>query len=259
MPVGHVYEQAALYCAAFNWPLDDEVDWLIGELGPTKSVVEPFCGQARYGPTFAARGIDYVGFDRCREMLAQARPVDGMQVVRADARAFELGRRFDLAWCPVNSICHLHQEAGIVSHLECVRRHLEPGGCYVVELELFSHDGPWTDPLPERSSWTVAHPDGGEVEAEWRRLSCDLARRIAVEEAHFEHRRDGVSVAVVRQQFQMRMWTAADLVELIGLAGFEVESVNLNRGSRGRPRVSFAPHLENGGENLYIFLRPVGG
>ncbi len=116
-----VYDEADLYCDAFSWSVEEEIDWLLRQHPKTGSVLEPFCGHARYAPGFASRGVAYVGFDIADSMLAKAPGGEGITVLRADARDFRIPhappRGFDLAWCPVNSLAHLTHEPDIIAHL----------------------------------------------------------------------------------------------------------------------------------------------
>ena len=54
-----LYTEAELYCAAFDWPVDAEVDWVLSHVPHAKSVLEPMCGNARYGPVFVERGLTF--------------------------------------------------------------------------------------------------------------------------------------------------------------------------------------------------------
>jgi SAM-dependent methyltransferase len=254
-PPGGVYDQAELYCLAFAGPVDGEVDWLLARVPGARSVLEPFCGQARFAEAFAERGLTYVGLDNSAAMLAHAPRGDGITLTVADATDFDLGRRFDLAWCPINSLCHLTREDEILAHLACVRRHLAPGGTYVVEIEIFRHDGPWDQGTPDRSTWAVDQPDGTHVLATVTREECDLASRTCTERAHYRRVRGETILAEVCDLFPMRMWTYEDLLELTRRSGFAIDGVCHNRGSKGRPEVPLDPQLENDGENHYFVLR----
>jgi hypothetical protein len=259
-----IYDEADLYCAAFSWSLDEEVGWLLGRYPEARSVLEPFCGHARYGPAFASRGVAYVGFDLAEPMLAQAPAGKDITVVRADARDFRIAQTppggFDLAWCPVNSLSHLVTEPDIVSHLRCVRRHLEAGGVYVVELSLVCHDGPWQDPAGMENAWAVPQPDGTTVHAAWRRLDCDLAARTCTERASFRRERDGTVISEVSTVFTMRIWSCADLVAVAGTAGFDVaDRAIVHKDFEPGPDVDLSPELENSGLNYYFCLTPSEG
>ncbi|MHC4427481.1 MAG: class I SAM-dependent methyltransferase [Planctomycetota bacterium] len=254
-----IYDEADLYCAAFTWSLDEEVDWLLGQYPKARSVLEPFCGHARYGPVFASRGVAYVGIDLAKPMLANAPSGRDITVVRADARDFTIEEMppggFDLAWCPVNSFSHLLTEPDIVSHLQCVRRHLKPDGAYVLELALVHHDGPWQDPPDRENTWSVPQADGSTVHAQWKRLDCDLATRTCTERASFRRERDGKVVSEVSQVISMRTWSGADLVRVAAEAGFAVaDHVVAHQGFEPGPAIGLSPELENDGLNYYFFL-----
>jgi SAM-dependent methyltransferase len=255
-----VYQEADLYGAAFSWPLDAEVAWLLGAFPGARTVLEPFCGNARYAPHFAARGLEYHGVDLSAEMLARAPKGPRIHLHRADACDFRVpGVRFDLAWCPVNSIRHLVAEDAALAHLRRVREHLAPGGAYVVELELVRADGPWTWRPEHGGEWTQPLEDGAVVEARWRRESCDLAARTCLERAHFRRVTAGRVVAVAEHAFTMRMWTYDDLLRLVAAAGLGIAAVHAwDDAGRVRPE-DLAPAAENDGQNRYYVLSPVAG
>jgi SAM-dependent methyltransferase len=252
-----IYDEADLYSAAFRWPVEEEVDWLLAQAGQPTSVLEPFCGNARYATAFRARGVSYTGIDLSCEMLSRAPVGSGIRVVRADARTFELpGERFPLAWCPVNSIRHLAEEAGVVAHLRSVRRHLAPGGALVLELELVNRDGPWTEPDPTSGVWSEPQPDGSVVHAVWRRESCSLPMRIALERATFRREIGGRVVQSVEHLYRMRIWTHDDLLSFAAATGLRVARIHRHLGPGDRPEVPLSPALENTGVNSYVWLTP---
>ena len=59
-------------CAAFEWPIDDEVEWALSLVPGAARVLEPMCGTARYAEAFVARGVTYFGLDASAEMLERA-------------------------------------------------------------------------------------------------------------------------------------------------------------------------------------------
>ncbi len=251
----NVYDQAA----AFDWDVAPEVEWLWSTFGPCDDVLELFCGQARYAEPFAACGARYVGVDVNEAMLARGpRGGAGIDLVCADARTFDLGgRRFDLAWTPINSICHLITETDVLACLRRVRAHLREGGRYVVEIGFFDHDGPWPGRV---SRWEAEQPEGSTIAAVWGRESCDRAARTCVERAVFAQVRDGVVVARVEQTFAMRMWTWADADRVFREAGFEVGNVWAHRSGGRREAVEWDVGVENlEGLNHLVELRGASG
>jgi SAM-dependent methyltransferase len=255
-----VYAEADLYTAAFDWPVGAEVDWLLGQLPGVRSVLEPFCGNARYASAFAERDVRYCGFDRSPEMLERATPRAGVELLAADARSFDApGRPFDLAWCPINSIRHLVDESDLLAHLRCVREHLEPGGRYVIETDLVRHDGPWPHPPDDKSTWTMPQPDGTVVRATWFIDRCDLDARRVWERARIERVDDRDRVMEqIEHTYEMRLCTADDWPRLAADAGFRIERVHEHRAD-GRPEVTLEPALENTGRNYYVMLVPDDG
>jgi len=169
--------EAALYDLAFDWDVDDEVDWLVERLGSDCSpVLEPACGSGRMLAAFARRGIQAVGLDVSSQMLAIAeerlRPFGGRaHVVRADVATFDLGAEFGGAMCPIGSLALLTDESDAVAHLARVAAHLRPGSRYFVQLELRLPDDPWRGVAA--SDWE-AERDGVRVHARWDVQSIDL-------------------------------------------------------------------------------------
>ena len=158
-----LYERHAdLYDLAFDWDIEAEVDWLLGRLGlDCRSVLEPGCGSGRVLAALARRGLEVVGIDRSPAMveLATARLAGNAEIVLADMTDFDLGRSFDGAVCPINTLAHLsRRELG--QHLERMGRHLRPGARYLVQLQLggHAHSSRWeTDTL--RVAWTTESVD----------------------------------------------------------------------------------------------------
>lgn len=133
---------AALYDAAFDWDVTDQVSAIAGlsalEAG---RVLEPMCGSGRLLRGFAAAGFDTVGIDRSAQMLALA--VSNYQRegytgrwIEGDVIDFDLDDACHLAVCPVNSLAHLESAADMQSHLRAVSRNLYSGASYWVQLDL---------------------------------------------------------------------------------------------------------------------------
>jgi SAM-dependent methyltransferase len=159
-PSTELYERhAGLYDAAFRWDIEDEVDWLLERLGPDcRSVLEPGCGSGRVLEPLARRGLEAVGIDRSPAMVELAR-ARGAEVVLADMTDFDLGRAFDGAVCPINTLAHL-TPAELAWHLERMGRHLPPGARYLVQLQLGgeAHSSEW-ETEGVRVTWATEHVD----------------------------------------------------------------------------------------------------
>jgi hypothetical protein len=251
------YEEASLYCAAFNFSVDEEVCWLLGEAERitgrrATSVLEPMCGNARYGPVFADAEVRYHGFDLSANMIASGKTRDDVHISRADAGSFQIeGVPFDLGWCPINSIRHLPKHEDIVTHLKCMREHLASDGLYVLETDFVRKDGPTGD-VP--SPWSVPQADGSEVKAWWWIERCERASGMMLEAARFERFVDGQSVEKVESRYEMIMTNTDDWCEWAESSGFRIEQVVANSGTR--KLVDFSSALDNTDPNYYLFLRP---
>ena len=251
------YEEASLYCAAFNFPVDAEVHWLLDEAERitgrrATSVLEPMCGNARYGPVFADAGVRYRGFDLSPNMMASGKTRDDVLISSADAGSFQIeGGPFDLGWCPINSIRHLPKHEDIVTHLKCMREHLASDGLYVLETDFVRKDGT-TDVVP--SPWSVPQPDGSEVKAWWWIERCERDSGMMWEAARFERFVDGQSVEKVESRYEMLMTNTDDWCEWAEAGGFRIEQAVAN--GDGRNLVDFSSALDNTDPNYYLFLRP---
>jgi SAM-dependent methyltransferase len=126
-------------------------------------ILEPACGSGRLVLEMAGRGCDVTGFDASAAMLAfararLARARRRARLARAELARFDVGRRFHLAHCLVNSFKYLLDEASARSHLACAARALVPGGLYAIGIHLTEYG----DRRRNRERW-VASRDGVSV------------------------------------------------------------------------------------------------
>jgi len=126
-------------------------------------VLELGAGTGRVTLPLARHGARVTALELDRELLEalQAR-AEGLQVdaVHADARDFELGRRFALCIVPMQTVQLLGGPEGRRQCLRCVRRHLRPGGvaAFAISAQLEPYElsvGAPTAPLPD-----IAEIDG---------------------------------------------------------------------------------------------------
>jgi SAM-dependent methyltransferase len=119
-------------------------------------VLEIGAGTGRVALDLARRGYRVTALDRDPIVLAElAGRAAGLELetVAADARRFELARRFSICIVPMQTIQLLGGPDGRREFLECARRHLVDSGALAVALaeELEPYEGlePSGSPLPD--------------------------------------------------------------------------------------------------------------
>ena len=123
-------------CADYTGDLGLWVDLATEAEGP---VLELGSGTGRVALRLARIGIDVVALDRSPDLLAELRrrALDegaAIETVVADARDFQLDRRFALVLAPMQFVQILDGRAARGAMLSAAAAHLEPGGCLGVTL-----------------------------------------------------------------------------------------------------------------------------
>ena len=221
-----LYERHAdLYELAFNWDIADEVEWLVDRLGPQcRKVLEPGCGSGRMLEALAARGLHVVGLDRSPAMVALARARLGAtaEVVLADITGFDLGRAFDGAVCPINTLAHL-SPVGLARHLEQMGRHLRPNARYLVQLQLGGEI---------RSS----HWETEQLRVTWTTDWFDAAAGRQRQRSRIEILTGGRAGEVVEEVHELTLWAPETWADAVAASPFEAAAV-FDGEQDGYPRV----------------------
>jgi SAM-dependent methyltransferase len=161
-------------------------------------VLDVGAGTGRVTLDLVKHGHRVVALDQDPELLAElgrrtaGRPVE---TVPADARSFDLGRRFPLCLIPMQTIQLLGGPAGRREFLVCAARHLEPGGLLAIsiseQLEPFEvldgMEGPYPDIVElggvvYSSQPTAVRLDGAGFVLERRRETVTAGGQRTVEE-----------------------------------------------------------------------------
>jgi SAM-dependent methyltransferase len=191
-------EIAARYDAATaNMAVDPVVDFLEPLAGG--GALELAIGTGRIAVPLAARGARVAGIDLSPDMVAQLQAkTNEIPVVVGDMCTTRVDGAFSLVYIVFNSINNLTSQDAQVAAFQNAAAHLEPRGCFVVEvgipnrqaLEVFdlsdAHVG--VDELDFGTQRLVSH-HFSLVDGEWRRISMpfrsaspaelDLMARIA--------------------------------------------------------------------------------
>jgi SAM-dependent methyltransferase len=162
-----LYDDPAL-AAFYDWdcPWGPDHDWFLSLVEGAGSALDLGCGTGIFAAALAARGAEVVGVDPAGPMLAIARARDGgdrVSWVQADARALDLGRRFDAVMMTGHAFQTLLTRNDREAVLAVIRRHLASSG-----RVFFDSRNPeareWESWGPEASREVLPHPDHGMVE-----------------------------------------------------------------------------------------------
>jgi SAM-dependent methyltransferase len=116
--------------------LDATVD-LLAELARGGSALELGIGTGRVALPLAGRGVPVHGIDLSRAMVARLRGKPGGDAIRVtigDFAATRVAGTFSIAYLVFNTIMNLTTQEAQVACFRNVAAHLEPGGCFVIEV-----------------------------------------------------------------------------------------------------------------------------
>ena len=116
--------------------VDPIVDFLVGLAGDG-AALELGIGTGRIALPLAQRGIRVHGIDLSEAMVArlQAKPgAEQIGVTIGDFATTSVEARFSIAYLVANTIMNLTTQDEQVACFQNVAAHLEPGGCFVIEV-----------------------------------------------------------------------------------------------------------------------------
>jgi SAM-dependent methyltransferase len=200
-----------------------------------ESVLEIACGTGRLAVRLARAGVNVLGLDLAPNMLAVARQKSAdlptMRWVQGDMRDFNLNETFGLAYIAGHSFQNLNTPADQVACLECIRRHLKPGGRLVVHLD--HQDLAWLGDLLgekggvfEPSDKILRLPTGRQVRTStaW---SLEPSTQTAICQTAWEEFADDGGVVNRWKTLPMRLHCVFrfEMEHLLARAGFAVEAL----------------------------------
>lgn len=198
-------------------------------------ILELGCGTGRITMALAEVGRRITGLDLSERMLERAvkkraeLPVDArarVQLVQGDMARFDLREKFRLVIIPFRPFQHLLEVQQQMDCLDCVRKHLAPGGRLI--LDVFQTDAErMHDPVHLRETPITQYKtaDGREVEIRERTTAFHRAeQRNGVEMIFSVKHKDG------RQERLVFAWTLRyffryEVEHLLGRCGFRVAAL----------------------------------
>jgi SAM-dependent methyltransferase len=210
-----------LYDIAFSWDIDHEVSWLLKHLGnQCHSILEPGCGPGRMLEAFAKTRIEIVGVDNSKEGIALAQKriaaMTNASAILGDMTNFNLGRTFDGAVCPINTLAIL-TPGELERHLKCMSRHLRADARYMVQIAIRN---------PNKSA-----DNENSIEWEASRDNTHLRIKVWVEEVDYKQMRElhGFKIIIekgprageiIEEKHWMTIWTAEAWRKIIDESNF---------------------------------------
>jgi SAM-dependent methyltransferase len=126
-----------------RWPelfepvMVDPVVAFLAELAGPGAALELGIGTGRIAIPLSRRGVRVHGIDLSPDMLAELRAkpgTDGIGVTVGDFATTRVSGTYILAYLLRNTIMNLTTQDGQVACFQNVAAHLEPGGCFVIEV-----------------------------------------------------------------------------------------------------------------------------
>jgi trans-aconitate methyltransferase len=187
------------------------VDFLAGLAGSGRAL-ELGIGTGRIALPLSARGVEVHGIDLSAAMLARLRAKPGADAIATTVGDFATTRvegSFALAYLVFNTISNLTAQTQQVACFANVAAHLEPGGCFVIEVGM-----PELQRLSTGETMVVfaAEPD------HWGIDEYDIARQGLISH-HFSVVEDG---RIERVSMPFRYTWPAELDLMAQLAGMRL-------------------------------------
>jgi Methyltransferase domain len=120
-----------------TWTADMPVEPVLDFLEPLAAdgALELAIGTGRIAVPLAGRGVRVAGIDLSPDMVAQLRrKTEAIPVAIGDYATTRVEGTFSLAYIVFNSISNQTTQEGQVATFANAAAHLEPGGCFVVEV-----------------------------------------------------------------------------------------------------------------------------
>jgi SAM-dependent methyltransferase len=223
-----------------DWP--GEIDFYralaTGVRSDGGTVLEIACGTGRVAIRLARAGVNVVGLDSSAEMVQivtqKSAGLRNVRWVKADMRSFQLEETFGLTLIPGHAFQNLNSPEDQVACLQCIRRHLKPGGTLAVHLDHMNIENVrWLGELcaEKRGVFEAAeqfrHPRTERQIRASRAWTYEPSTQTAVEQTIWEEMDVNGQVVnrVKRDPVRLHCVFRFEMEHLLARAGFEIEDV----------------------------------
>jgi SAM-dependent methyltransferase len=178
-PVAARYDESGEVAGMFDPAVIDPVIDLLVELAASGRALELGIGTGRIALPLAKRGVPVHGIELSKAMAARLRAKPGGEdigVTIGDFATTTVEGKFSVAYLVFNTIENLTTQAAQVACFRNVAAHLEPGGCFLIEVGV-----PALQRLPPGETFHVFHAS----ENRWGIDEYDVANQGLISH-HFE-------------------------------------------------------------------------
>lgn len=147
-PVADIYTEYDCFAYFYNkyWTinaplyLEKALDILLLEkLEENAHILDVCCGTGNVAGLLSERGYNMTGLDGSSLMLDYAKEnAQAVEFIQADARDFNLGRKFHAITCLFDSINHLLNKEDVLKVFKNIYEHLEENGIFVFDVNSLS-------------------------------------------------------------------------------------------------------------------------
>lgn len=121
---------------------------LFDKIPANASILDVCCGTGNIAGLLQQRGYDVTGLDGSAAMLHYASlNAPSSSFIRADARDFNINKRFDACICLFDSINHILEQDGLKAVFKNIHAHLKDGGIFIFDVnsETSSEEAEFSD------------------------------------------------------------------------------------------------------------------
>jgi SAM-dependent methyltransferase len=198
-------------------------------------VLELGCGTGRITMALAQMGMRVTGLDLSERMLERAtrkrsklhtEERERVHLVQGDMAKFDLGEKFRLIIIPFRPFQHLLEVKEQMACLDCVRKHLAPGGRLI--LDVFQTDAErMHDPVHMRETLIVEYKtgDGRKVGITERVAAFHRAEQINDVEMIFSIEHPGGKKERLVFAWPLRYFFRYEVEHLLARCGFRVKAL----------------------------------